>query len=136
MKFPLTALLVVAVSVLTSAKPHKAPLLGPAGPPISSTARCSLERWPGAGPVTVTNSYIVTAVVDETVSRICSRLWHNLSRFSSCGAITKPWCDDHSRDDRVKILNWGFTLTALCDEGAVSSAWYEATRNRYGKIKC
>ncbi|KAK2033353.1 hypothetical protein LX32DRAFT_635280, partial [Colletotrichum zoysiae] len=136
MKFPLAALLLVAASVLTSAKPHKAPLLGSAGPKFSNSATCSVERWPGVGPLHVTNSYIVRAVVDENTARICTRLWHNLGRFSSCGAITKPWCDDHSQTDNEKILNWGFTLTSLCDPGAVYSAWFEATRNRYGEIKC
>ncbi|KAK1969605.1 hypothetical protein LY78DRAFT_339783 [Colletotrichum sublineola] len=135
MKFHLTSLLVLATSIFTSAKPHKAPLLGPSGPQFSNDASCSLSRWPD-GPVTLTNSYIVNAVVNETTARICGRLWHNLSRFHSCGAITKAWCEDHSGDNNQMVLNWGFTLTSICHTGCVESAWYEATRNRYGSINC
>ncbi|KAK1979990.1 hypothetical protein LZ30DRAFT_751024 [Colletotrichum cereale] len=136
MKFPLTALLVVAASVLTSAKPHKSPLLGHAGPKINDLATCETKRWPDAPFPTLTNSYTITAVVNETTARICGRLWHNLSRFHSCGAITKQWCEDNSDDGGEKVLNWGFTLTMLCDPGCVESAWFEATRNRYGALNC
>ncbi|KAK2003113.1 hypothetical protein LX36DRAFT_651435 [Colletotrichum falcatum] len=136
MKFPLTSLLVLVASVLTSAKPHKAPLLGPAGPQYSDTASCLREPWPSSGPLTFTNSYRINAQVNETGSRICGRLWHNLSRFPSCGAVTKAWCEDIGQEGTGKVLNWGFTVTSLCDSGAVHSCWFEATRNRYGPIGC
>ncbi|KZL87967.1 hypothetical protein CI238_12599 [Colletotrichum incanum] len=136
MKFFFTALLVLAASAFTLAKPHKAPLLGPEGPKLWDKATCRITRWPAPPLPTLTNSYVISAVVNESPSRICGRLWHNLSRFRSCGAITKAWCEDNSVEGGDMHLNWGFTLTLLCDPGCVNSAWFEATRNRYGAIDC
>ncbi|KAJ0165560.1 hypothetical protein CTA2_10842 [Colletotrichum tanaceti] len=136
MKFSFTALLVLGASIFTEAKPHKAPMLGLEGPQLWEKSQCDLNRWPGSPLPSLTHSYHITSVIDENTARLCGRLWHNLSRFSSCGAITRPWCEDNSSEAGVRRLNWGFTLTMLCDPGCVESAWFEATRNRYGSINC
>ncbi|OLN87179.1 hypothetical protein CCHL11_03589 [Colletotrichum chlorophyti] len=92
--------------------------------PLASAAGCSRVNRPAAF------SYTVTADGVPDVPGICGGLWDNLKRFSAC-RVSVPNCGGAGGD-----LEWRFNAGVGCNGGIVESAWWEATKSKYGSVNC
>ncbi|KAK7923672.1 hypothetical protein PG985_007743 [Apiospora marii] len=77
------------------------------------------------------NDYAVGADGVDDIPGICGGLWDNLKHSGAC-----PVLGMHSCGAEGAGLVWKFGVTDFCNRGHVESAWWEATKNRWGAIHC
>ncbi|KAK1639381.1 hypothetical protein BDP81DRAFT_420868 [Colletotrichum phormii] len=139
MKSPITSLLLLllaSTAALVSA-------IKPGGKGPMNMPRERAHMWQqvackmGHGNLFIT-PYKLTAIVDEEVSNICHRLWHNLKRTDiACALPSRTVCEDHGdKSIQEKRLYWSFDVFTSCPAAAVDSAWYESTGNIWGRSRC
>jgi hypothetical protein len=95
------------------------------GDTASAAAHCTQTHY---------QTHLTYRVVADGVSNIpgvCGGLWSNLKRFGLCSA-TYTSCGA----DSLGRLVWEFEVTIGCNKGMVHSAWWEATKNKWGGISC
>ncbi|KAI1465027.1 uncharacterized protein F4812DRAFT_466536 [Daldinia caldariorum] len=78
------------------------------------------------------NSYLVAAEGVTDIPGICGGLWDNLHHSHAC----EVYGGTQSCKNENGILVWRFGVTDFCNKGHVESAWWEATKNRFGAIHC
>ena len=78
--------------------------------------------------------YTIQADNVDDISGICGGLWDNLKRFWGAGCHAYgPTCGARGPGNP---LYWEFGALRGCNTGMIESTWWEATRNRFGAIKC
>jgi hypothetical protein len=68
------------------------------------------------------------------IPAVCGGLWSNLRRFTECHALAGTSCGQGSKG--AGHMHWQLNISLLCNAGMVHSAWWEATRNKWGAIDC
>jgi hypothetical protein len=82
-------------------------------------------------------TYTVYANDIPNVPGVCGGLWHNIKRFSACQVISNQSCGPgEGYDGRHYDMIWRFGSVSICNRGMVHSAWWEATKNKWGSISC
>ncbi|KAK7918084.1 hypothetical protein PG985_009958 [Apiospora marii] len=66
------------------------------------------------------------------VPGICGGLWDNLHHSHMCEIMSEHSCEETAPGH----LTWKFAVYGTCKNGMVESAWWEATKNRFGAIDC
>ncbi|KAG8169928.1 hypothetical protein KVR01_000673 [Diaporthe batatas] len=73
-------------------------------------------------------------VPPESIDGICGGLWAGLKRHWLC-TVSSPHTCGNLRDGDGKTLVWNFHVAPyLCNKGMVQSAFWEATKNKFGAI--
>lgn len=96
---------------------------------LSTAASCSFERefdgW----------SRVWTLKADgiDSIPNRCDAITDNLKRFAACTGFTDKDCNREDTDGKLVLK---FRTVGACDTGMVHSAWFEATNNDFGPIKC
>lgn len=122
----LTAVIIALAAPITAALPEPAPLeLAVRDPPVAD-AWC---EWKNPGFVFEYRVYIKE--VDDVKLR-CKKLWAGLAEHRFLCPVSKPRCDPS--DIYEKGLEWGFTVGYGCNVGCVQSAFWEATKNKFGGL--
>ncbi|PGH12249.1 hypothetical protein AJ79_04429 [Helicocarpus griseus UAMH5409] len=98
---------------------------------VAATNAASCRYW---FPTILTHRYEAGADGVDDIPGICGGLWDNLNRFPACASSSQTSCGQGSNGPGH--LHWEFTVTIYCNPGMVESAWWEATRNRFGAITC
>lgn len=71
----------------------------------------------------------------EDIPGICGGLWDNLNGAGECGVSGgETYCREKA--GQPGVLEWSFITPQTCNGGMVESAWWEATRNKFGAIEC
>lgn len=117
----LTALIAALAAPITAAPPE--PALST--PPVAD-AWCT---WRNPGFVFEYRVYIKE--VDDVNLR-CKKLWAGLAQHKFLCPVSKPKCE--KSDIHEKGLEWGFTVGYGCNVGCVQSAFWEATKNKFGVL--
>lgn len=73
----------------------------------------------------------ITATGVDGIPGYCGGLWDNMKTFQGDCPISNAWCGGDNGN-----LEWTFTTSNTCGPGAVESAWWEATSNKFGSIVC
>ncbi|KAK1972529.1 hypothetical protein LY78DRAFT_722685 [Colletotrichum sublineola] len=95
---------------------------------VSASSRC-LRTGGGS----LLHKITMEDVGSENIENVCKSLWDNLKRFPGCMVFRPNGCQEATwKGD----LEWYFTTTLACNAGMVHSTFYEATKNRWGAIKC
>ncbi|KAK8050969.1 hypothetical protein PG993_002354 [Apiospora rasikravindrae] len=89
---------------------------------------CKMNRFSSG------NEWTVTASGVRDIPGTCGGLWDNLKRWPV--ACLVGYGTQYCREEGPGQLKWYFATTDLCNEGHVESAWWHATRNRFGDIQC
>jgi hypothetical protein len=76
--------------------------------------------------------YAIGATGVEDIPKTCGDLWQGLKQFHDCIGVGIASC---GKDSDGKLV-WNFTNGSGCNKGMVQSAWWEATKNKYGAIDC
>lgn len=142
LSFTLTTLVIALAAPITAALPQPAisdpalsdpalpdpalPKLAPRDPPEDANAWCT---WRNPG--WVFEYRVVIKEVDDVGMR-CDRLWSGLANHRFLCTVTKPNCQ--RSEIHEKGLEWSFTAGMGCDVGCVQSAFWEATRNKFGSL--
>ncbi|CEI67775.1 hypothetical protein FVEN_g9580 [Fusarium venenatum] len=76
---------------------------------------------------------VIGSGVDD-IPGTCGGFWDNMNNKNFHGAcvLSSTNCGEDGNGDMV--IN--FTAGSGCNSGHVESAWWEATRNKFGAIKC
>ncbi|KAL0936154.1 uncharacterized protein CTRU02_208369 [Colletotrichum truncatum] len=69
----------------------------------------------------------------ENPAALCGRLWDGLAAWPACNVFRPNGCGTPFGNNDVYLY---FTTTIICNRGMVASAFWHATYNRYGPIKC
>ncbi|KAK2000146.1 hypothetical protein LX36DRAFT_709600 [Colletotrichum falcatum] len=89
-------------------------------------------------PVVLWTSVSVKSNLNEgavpDIPKTCGALWDNLRRFFACAVIHHPTCGPHPTIKGVLI--WTFYTHSICNHNIIGSAWWEATHNKFGDLKC
>jgi hypothetical protein len=91
---------------------------------ISSAARCTSTY------AFFFLTYTISADGVPDVDKTYHSVLGNLHRFGSC-ATTGP-----NHKPQSEGFSMVFNVPIGCNKGMVESAWWEATKNEYGSIKC
>lgn len=122
----LTAFVIALAAPISAALPQPAPVeLAPRVPPHAD-AWCT---WRNPGFVFEYRVYIKE--IDDVDVR-CAKLWEGLAQHRFLCPVSKPRCE--KSDIHPKGLEWGFTVGYGCDLGCVQSAFWEATKNKFGAL--
>ena len=73
----------------------------------------------------------------KDVAGKCKGFWDNLNAkkfVGACARVGDPYCGTKGGDKHH--LHAVFTTMMWCNKGHVESAWWEATKNKYGSIQC
>ncbi|KXH59663.1 hypothetical protein CSAL01_04743 [Colletotrichum salicis] len=122
MKFFATAALILALSI-TSALGQ---LDIPKGEPYCTGDYLRIMR--------LNRKWIIHAMVPNTddIPRICGGLWDNLKSFPACSTLGIVACEHRWEG----MLTWRFGTMGWCNHGMIESVWWEATKNKFGPLKC
>jgi hypothetical protein len=77
---------------------------------------------------------VIGSGVDDIPAR-CGGFWDGMKNknfHGACGALTTTNCGKDGNGDMV--IN--FTSGSGCNSGHIESAWWEATKNKFGPIHC
>ncbi|EFQ27461.1 hypothetical protein CGRA01v4_04551 [Colletotrichum graminicola] len=97
--------------------------------PVSASSRCLRRRRSGH----ISHRITVEDVGSENIETVCKSLWDNLKRHPACMVFRPNGCEEAAYKGD---LSWHFTTALACNAGMVHSAFYEATNNRWGAIRC
>lgn len=128
----LTALNMALAATITAALPE--PALPELAPPESARTADpeDLAAWcEWDNPDFVIDYMIVIREVDD-VGAVCHRLWKGLAQHRFLCPVSKASCEKHMIYE--KGLEWRFRVGLGCDVGCVQSAFWEATRNKFGAL--
>lgn len=84
----------------------------------------------------------ISPVPKEEVGPLCHEFWKNLKGHWLCTVSSPhgcgPWTNTTFPDKGVKLegVEWKFTVIRGCNSGMVESAFWGATKNKYGAIDC
>ncbi|KAF4478826.1 hypothetical protein CGGC5_v012270 [Colletotrichum fructicola Nara gc5] len=92
----------------------------------------------GGQPVPVNYRYIVNAYnVEDDIPKVCHKLWMELRNFWMCQVWSFGLFKQFCREGTEKgTLEWEFETGLACNTGMLEAAWWEATKNKYGRIGC
>ncbi|KAI8200557.1 hypothetical protein K4K52_007914 [Colletotrichum sp. SAR 10_76] len=92
----------------------------------------------GGQPVPVNYRYIVNAYnVEDDIPKVCHKLWMELRNFWMCQVWSFGLFKQFCREGTEKgTLEWEFETGLACNTGMLEAAWWEATKNKYGRIDC
>ncbi|KAG8163652.1 hypothetical protein KVR01_006949 [Diaporthe batatas] len=77
---------------------------------------------------------IVRKVSRDEIGDLCQVLWKKLARhWFICTAIN-PSCEHAEVVPGEPSIEWKFTTWLSCNAGAIASAYWEATKNKYGAM--
>jgi hypothetical protein len=76
--------------------------------------------------------YRIKASAVADYKGVCRGLWNNLKTFRMACIPTHRYCGP----DQLGGLEWEFNSAVFCNAHMVESAWWEATRNKFGVIQC
>nr|XP_036586760.1 uncharacterized protein CTRU02_03348 [Colletotrichum truncatum]KAF6797317.1 hypothetical protein CTRU02_03348 [Colletotrichum truncatum] len=62
---------------------------------------------------------------------MCGDFWTGLNQFKHSCTVSVPNCENVDG-----VLNLRFMTASSCNAGMIASAWWEATKNKYGNIQC
>ncbi|KAK8108838.1 hypothetical protein PG984_014639 [Apiospora sp. TS-2023a] len=79
-----------------------------------------------------TSLFTVTATNVSDVPGTCGGLWDNLHHSHLCESLEDSSCGETAPGQ----MKWMFRTYLFCNKGHVESAWWEATRHRFGAIEC
>lgn len=125
----LATLVIALATPLTTAVALPEPALqvrNNTGPEDDADAWCT---WRNPGFV---HEYRVYIKEVENVQATCKGLWEGIKQHRFLCPLSKKRCEPSMVYD--KGLEWSFTAGLGCDVGCVQSAFWEATRNKYGAL--
>lgn len=122
----LTALNMALAATITAALPESAHANPARADPEDLPAWCEWQN-----PDFVIDYMIVIKEVDD-VGAVCHRLWKGLALHRFLCPVSNAACEKHMIYE--KGLEWKFRVGLGCDVGCVQSAFWEATRNKFGAL--
>ncbi|KAK7448591.1 hypothetical protein CaCOL14_011764 [Colletotrichum acutatum] len=124
MKFSTTAALALALSV-TSVLGQEVQVLKQGSPTCTGNyfKMFNLNR-----------KWMIHAMVPDVdaIPDICGGLWDNLKKFPICTPNPDAGCENKWEG----IMTWRFGTVGICNDGMIQAVWWEATRNKFGPLKC
>ncbi|KAK1981329.1 hypothetical protein LZ30DRAFT_592952 [Colletotrichum cereale] len=96
---------------------------------VSASSRCVRRDDIGS----IFHGITIEDVGTINVETVCKSLWDNLKRHPACMVFRPNGCEEAAYPSD---LYWHFTTSIACNAEMVHSAFYKATKNRWGAIKC